>query len=138
MTGYGPPEHQGSDAWEAVVGWLHDIARSHDLVQRALHGHAAWWENEERSDLPFAYDQVRVEFGTHSLTFKSDLSSDPYLKTTLDLYAGTHEVGYYALVTRLDGEIDSDDVVIYSPYRAGGAAVDLLLAEHQRPEQNGE
>lgn len=97
-----------------VIERLSQLATQQGLLGRAREGCAQWFINEPE-DIPYTLDVVRMEFDFQSLVFKSALSGRPiypYIATQLRLYVGDDEIGYYRLITLLDGTDDDDYFVL--------------------------
>jgi hypothetical protein len=120
---------RSAQEWEDVLERLNRHAEELRLVQRAIDGHTATWANMDADDLqdyPFRFEEVRTKQPQHQLVFKPGILSYPYVRTTLDLFVGEYQVGYYTLVTLLDGEVDDDYFVIFEEFQTGDRAVSLI------------
>ncbi len=96
-----------------IVDRLAAWASQHDLTQEAMLGCQKWFASEGGSIDGWAAADIRAVFRSHCLCFTSGLLPYPYVVTQLDLYApGDEEVGYYRLVTTLEGRVEDDYFVI--------------------------
>ena len=89
-------------------------ARAYQLAERARDGCALLLRNEEgENGLPggMRARDVEVRFRSHALYFENSLPGYPYISTLLDLIAGGEEVGYYKLISDLDGQVVDDYLV---------------------------
>jgi len=97
-----------------AVNRLDQHARSYRLTERAGDGCALFLRNEEaESGLPggLTAGEVEVSFRSHALYFESSLLGYPYITTRLDLMASGEQVGFYKLITDLDGQVVEDYLV---------------------------
>jgi hypothetical protein len=97
-----------------IIARLTEHATGHDLVARAMNGCRNWFLQEPGS-LPYALSDVRIEFASQALYFSSALLSYPYIDTRLRLFVSEREIGYYRLITLLDGTDDDDYLVFEQP-----------------------
>jgi hypothetical protein len=110
-----------------AVNRLAEHARSYKLAERAGDGCALFLRNEEaESGLPGGLKaaEVEVSFRSHALYFDSSLLGHPYITTRLDLIARGEQVGFYKLITDLDGQV-VDDYLVFE-----GVGDDLAGAEN--------
>jgi hypothetical protein len=97
-----------------TVNRLAEHARSYKLAERAADGCALFVRNEEaESGLPGGLKaaEVEVSFRSHALYFDSSLLGYPYITTRLDLMARGEQVGFFKLITDLDGQVVDDYLV---------------------------
>jgi hypothetical protein len=101
-----------SDTGRSMVAWLAQLAQRQDLIEQAREGCARWLQNEGR-DIHYALSDVRLAFRSHALCFAHARLPYPYVETRLDLLIADQEIGYYRLITRLDGSVDDDYFVLH-------------------------
>lgn len=97
-----------------AVNRLAEHARAYQLAERAGESCASFLRNEEaESSLPggMKASEVVVRFRSHALFFESSLLGYPFITTRLDLMAGDEQVGYYKLISDLDGQVVDDYLV---------------------------
>lgn len=97
---------------DELVATLREHAKVQRLDERARDAIQSWLMEE--GSLPHGCDptQVRAEFASRWLCFEPELVSYPYIDTRLHLYAGICKIGYYRLITTMDGEADDDYFVL--------------------------
>jgi len=105
------------NALAQVVDQLQRICDEQQLITRAHAGFRAWIaeaSEEDPSDLPpeWSYSEMTADFPSVALCFQPALVSYPYFDTQLRILRHGTEVGYYRLITTLDGEDDDDYFVI--------------------------
>ena len=112
---------------EELVVALATLAVNQDLRRRAFDG-CREWLSEDAGAGPsglggWSAEEIEAHFGYCSLVFDHGLLGYPFVDTRLDLYVqdgsgmyirGLRPVGYYRLITRLDGTPDDDYFVIES------------------------
>lgn len=103
----------------------HIVAMAHTACQQALHN--SMREDEELGLVPLCgwhYQDIHLQFDSQALVFSSSRLSYPYIDTRIGLYVRTdrryyHEgkcpIGYYRLITLLDGTIEDDYLVVEVP-----------------------
>ena len=101
----------------SFIKTLTDLTENQRLVHHARIGCEKHLKNEGFLK-EWKSDKLRIEFWCHSLVFKHGLLSYPFIETKLRIFhkdseIGDCEVGYYRLITTLDGKIDDDYFVIY-------------------------
>jgi hypothetical protein len=106
------------DTLHGIVKHLSEWASERRLVQEAMRGCERWFVNESGTIDGWAVADIRMAFRSQSLCFVSGLLSYPYFVTSLDLFASGEEtegfstIGEYRLITRLDGEVDDDYLIL--------------------------
>jgi hypothetical protein len=96
-----------------ILTFLHQSSEKHNLVERAKLGVRAWWDNEEDlAEYSFGYDDLRIEFKFQALAYRHAMLNYPYIDTTLALIAGDRDIGYFSLITGLDGSVIDDYLVL--------------------------
>jgi hypothetical protein len=107
-----------------AVNLLSRHAHAYQLEERAHDGCALFIGNTEReSGLPsgLSASDVEARFRSHALFFESSLLGYPYITTQLDLLAGGGQVGFYKLITDLDGQV-VDDYLVFEGAEADEAS----------------
>lgn len=99
--------------WLDLLDRLRDHAKTHDLLLRAQEGVQKWLRDESNLPLNWKPDEIRTEFRSHSLSFQHGLLSYPFIDTTLRLFHKDEEIGYYSLITTMNGKDDDDYFVLY-------------------------
>jgi hypothetical protein len=95
------------------VGFIQKLVDEQHLIQRAMESYKLTIKNDLACLPPHIRpEDVQAEFRTQSLYFKNSLLSSPYIDTTVDLVAHGERIGYYRLITMLDGTTDDDYFVI--------------------------
>lgn len=103
-----------------IVDRLVEFAREQNLVARTLESCSLFLHNEAKENgLPRKLNPASVEmkFRSHSLTFRNNLLSHPYISTQLDLYVGDEEVGWYKLIVGLNGQAEDDYLMFHPEWR---------------------
>lgn len=93
-------------------------ARTHCLDQRAENAVREWIkETKSEEDLPSGLnpEQIRAEFASRWLCFEPAFVSYAFIDTRYDLFIGKNKVGYYRMITTLDGKDDDDYFVLDDP-----------------------
>lgn len=103
---------------DSIVLYLSNLASQQCLIERAMRGCDKWFENEEDGLIGgWSCKDFVKEFFTFSLTFKHANWDLVYIDTTLNLLdKDGKEIGYYRLITTLNGEIDDDYLVFHKDY----------------------
>jgi hypothetical protein len=99
----------------SIVLYLSNLASKQYLIERAMRGCDKWFENEEYGLIGgWSRKDFVKEFFTFSLTFKRASWDLVYIDTTLNLLdKDGQEIGYYRLITTLDGEVDDDYLIFH-------------------------
>ena len=99
-----------------IIEQLQQHARLHDLDGVAVEGIRKWLNDPDSHPLPnnLNPNQVKAAFASRWLCFEPKLVSYPYIDTRYDLLHGDSVIGYYRLITLLDGKID-DDYFVFEP-----------------------
>lgn len=92
-------------------------ADDHRLVQRAEAGFKAWVEGaiaEGAVDLPkgWDYSQLTTQLASLNLCFRPESVDYPFVDTRLNILRQGTRVGYYRLITGMDGSEIDDYFVI--------------------------
>ncbi len=95
-----------------IILELKKLAQSQKLVDHAIQSCLAWLDDEESLPSGWSPAEIKCEFKSHSLCFEHSLLSYPFVVTHLRLFRNEDEVGYYKLITTLDGKVDDDYFVI--------------------------
>jgi hypothetical protein len=115
---------------EKVINLLEGLAASQRLEQLAMQNCRTalinCYKEDQELGLPplkgHNLDSIQLHFERHSLVFKNRQISYPYIDTIIGLYIEDKQglylddlepVGDYQLITRLDGEIEDDYLVLY-------------------------
>ena len=109
-------ENQLPDNWQEMITLLVQFSDRNELIKCAEQGYLAWLTNEAQS-IPYSSDEIRAEFRRHSFTF-AGASPYPFLSTVLDLLFDDVPIGYYELITGLDGTELDDFFVLRSDERS--------------------
>ena len=109
MNEYIPPHLQD------VIECLQDLAQQQGLREQARGGFRRWYDNDLDClpSMATSPDDVVPSFKNQSLCFTHERLSYPYILTTFDLLVDDDKVGYYTLVTLLDGTPEDDYLVFY-------------------------
>lgn len=106
------------DDLSEIVNRLTEHARSYQLAERATDGCALLLLNnqEQENGLPegMSISAIEIRFGSHALFFDKTVLSYPYIVTHLDLLADDERVGFYKLITSLEGQVE-DDYLVFDP-----------------------
>jgi hypothetical protein len=96
----------------SILRFLSELASQQCLLERAIEGCEACFQNEEGGLIAgWSSQELTKAFFTHSLTFKSCWGW-VYLCTELRLKnSSEQEVGSYRLITTLDGDADDEYLV---------------------------
>lgn len=94
-----------------IVERLSTLATAQGLAKAAEQGCRAWFRNHG-DDIPYTLSDVQMQFRSHGLVFRSALLSAPFIDTRLTLSIDGREIGYYRLITLLDGTPDDDYLVL--------------------------
>ncbi len=99
---------------QELVDLLMAHARTHNLKERAAQGIVKWLESPDTVDMAegIARESIVGRFSSHGLCFEQQHVAAPFVDTRFDLCSGEKVVGYYRLITRLDGESEDDYFVI--------------------------
>lgn len=100
------------DASEIIERLVRHSVRC-NLIARAEEGCRQWFTAPGELYYPLA--SIRMQFASQALFFYNALLPYPYIETRLRLWVGEQEVGHYRLLTRLDGQVDGDYLVIDPP-----------------------
>lgn len=101
--------------WSVIIAQLEAHANAHDLIGRTEQGFLACFLNQGGAIDGWTAADLRTEFRSHELAFLH-ATNDPYIETTLRLFAVNEpliQVGYYSLITSLDGK-DQDDYLVFN------------------------
>jgi hypothetical protein len=104
-------EDNGSEQ-ASILRFLSELASQQHLLERAIEGCDAWFQDEESGLIAgWSSQELIKEFSEHSLTFQHRWGW-VYLCTELRLQDSSgQEVGSYRLITTLDGETNDDYLV---------------------------
>jgi hypothetical protein len=104
-------EDNGSEQ-ASILRFLSELASQQRLLERAIEGCEACFQNEEGGLIAgWSSQELTKTFFAHSLTFQHRLGWI-YLCTELRLIDSSgQEVGSYRLITTLDGDTDDDYLV---------------------------
>ncbi len=113
------------------VEYLNSYAAEQNLISQARAGCDLALHNCEQEDKALGIRPLRgwrrevilIRFIKHALVFKYEGHSLPYIETVLELYVESPKrrsasipfewpIGYYRLITMLDGRVDDDYLVL--------------------------
>ena len=119
---------------EAVSAELQDWAAQYNLVEDAIAGAKVFIHNNESDEADLGhkpvldYSQLILELDKQFLVFKNGENSTVphvYVSTQIGLYVqdkvyfrGLRPVGYYQLITGIDGEVKDDYLIFQDQYQA--------------------
>lgn len=97
-----------------IIDRLQEHARLHDLDCVAAEGIRKWLANGKIELFPdgISPDQVTWRFESRWLCFEPRIISYSFIDTRFTLLTGDKMIGYYRLITQLNGEIDDDYFVL--------------------------
>jgi hypothetical protein len=96
-----------------MIERLRLLAAERDLVGHAMDGCVKWLHNDA-DEIAITPEELEMHFHSHALTFHNANLSYPYIDTRLTLSVKNREIGYYRLITFLDGSVDDDYFVLDS------------------------
>ena len=115
---------------DELVAALTSLASMQNLRERAFEGCGEWLRNTQRDGQHcidgWAVVEIEPHFASCSLVFAHERLDYPFVDTKLQLcvrdQSGSHRqpIGYYRLITRLDGSVDDDYFVIDHPKPTDG------------------
>jgi hypothetical protein len=121
---------------ENIVDELVDLVNTQDLIGRVTNAMRAYWRSAIPRDIDpaFSLEEVRPELGAQMLCFRGDPTNAraPYVATNLQLYVLGYRVGWYELLTTLEGETISEDGAILEDYYAEGRSAALIKKVRER------
>lgn len=110
---------------EDLVTRVSSLASAMNLRERAIDGYKKWITNSHSDGQDcldgWAEEEIELQFTSCSLVFAHDLLDYPFIDTRLQLNVrdlnglNSLPIGYYRLITLLDGTDDDDYFVIDSP-----------------------
>ncbi|MBX7223855.1 MAG: hypothetical protein K1Y36_28325 [Blastocatellia bacterium] len=97
-----------------LIAQLQEHARFHQLDEVAAQGILKWIADPDLDPLPVGITKGMItgRFVSRWLCFEPQHLSYPYIDTRFDLLCGDTVVGYYRLISRLNGDIEDDYFVI--------------------------
>lgn len=114
---------------DELVAALAALASAQNLRGRAFEGCGRWLRDGAENGLGgWSADEIEPRFASCSLVFAHGLLGRPFVDTRLDLCVrdpsgvcagGSRPVGYYRLITRLDGT-DEDDYFVIDVHKPAG------------------
>lgn len=109
---------------------LRELVDRQDLTNRAQEEMASYWREADPEDVDWAFtlQELAVEFGSQTLCFRSGRHSveAPYIATNLQLYVFAYHVGWYELLTDLEGQVIEQTDTIFDDFFAAGRAAPLI------------
>ena len=100
-----------------IIEALQKIADQVQLEKKAYKS-CKEWLNADECDLPKAWiENIKITFSSHKLCFKHKILGYPFIDTRLDIFFEGDTIGYYRLISLLDGEPDDDYFVIYDEFK---------------------
>jgi len=113
-----------------VVEHLRGLADRQDLIGQAFEAMKSYWDDADREDVDWAFvpEELRPELGAQMLCFRGGPTNvaAPYIATNLQLYVFDYQVGWYEILTTLEGEIIQEDGSILDDYYSGGRSTLLI------------
>jgi hypothetical protein len=109
---------QVPEEFRGIVKQLTGLAVQQDLASRAMDSCANRFRHDA-GQLTFTLEDVHMQLYSHSLFFQSAHISNPFIATRLTLSINDKEIGYYRLITSLDGSVDDDYLVLEDEYHLG-------------------
>lgn len=97
-----------ADETGAIIERLIRFGTEQDLVGRARIVCARCLRDYEEEIHPHHASDVQISFRSQALVFRNALIPYPYIDTRLALTIEDKEIGYYRLITHLDGTDDDD------------------------------
>ncbi len=91
---------------------LNGLADSLGLEKLAFDGAQSWIESKEFGVEASVVNQIRFEFLSHKLCFKTTQFDHLYIETRLEVIYRDDYIGHYNLTSLLDGEPADDMLVI--------------------------
>jgi hypothetical protein len=96
-----------------LIEQLRQHAKIHELDRIAKEAITGWIDSE-RNEFPSDFDleQFQAVFASRWLCFEPEIVSYPYIDTRFNLLYRDVPIGYYRLITMLDGRVEDDYFVI--------------------------
>jgi len=97
-----------------IIERLQEHASLHGLASVAAEGIRKWLANGEAEPLPggVSPNHVTWHFASRWLCFEPESFPDPFIDTRFTLFKDDQRIGYYRLITLLDGETYDDYFVL--------------------------
>jgi hypothetical protein len=100
-----------------IISTLRQHAKAVELDKQAKVAVDEWLKEIEPTDLPvdLRSEKIKMVFSSRWLCFEPKLVSYPYIDSRYILVAGKKKIGYYRLISTIEGEIEDDYFVINHP-----------------------
>jgi len=115
---------------DELASALAALASAHNLRSRAFEGYGVWLRGDAAHDLGgWSAEEIEPHFASCSLVIDHEFRTYTFVDTRLTLYVpdssgvrfrNLRPIGYYRLITRLDGSDDDDYFVIDVPKATEG------------------
>jgi hypothetical protein len=99
----------------AVIEQLQQHAKVHRLDEIALDAIRKWIDDDD-SELKSIAEEIEARFSSRWLCFEPEIVDYPYIDSRFDLYHQGKRIGYYRLISMLDGRIEDDYFVVEDEY----------------------
>jgi hypothetical protein len=113
-----------------LIEELQELVKKQNLQEKAIQYCKTALTNSKAEEIDlnleplngYELGNIQLQFKKHSLIFKNNVLTYPYINTTIGLYLinksrkspnDLEEIGEYSLITLLDGEIDDDYLLFY-------------------------
>lgn len=96
---------------ENLITYLNDLSEKLNLESLAFEGAKIWVGSIEFDGGKSDGRDYKFRFASHKLCFKCESFDYNYIETVLDVIYQDEEIGYYKLVSMLNGE-PSDDMLV--------------------------
>ncbi len=97
---------------ENSINYLNDLSEKLNLESLAFEGAQNWVSSIEFDGGKSDIRDYKFRFSSHKLCFKCESFDYNYIETVLDVIYQDEEIGYYKLVSMLNGEPTDDMLVV--------------------------
>jgi hypothetical protein len=102
---------------DELIVYLTKIYSNDKFIKESAKGIDIWLKDKDNIPSNIKVEDIKVKYRSQNLCFSDNLLNKAYITTFYELYFNEKEIGYYKLISNIDGTPDDDYFVIYNEFR---------------------